>query len=380
MKNFALAAMARDEAGLCLGLAVMAVGVALVLVLHPLPVVAGLMLVAVGAVLALGGLLHVLHVQAVQRRNPPPGRMIDLGGYRVHLLAEGEAKGRPAVVWFPGAHGASFELHHLHRALRGDTRSILIDRPGTGWSDAGPFPRTTAREAEEMVLALQRAGETGPFVWVGHSFGGLLAANIARRHPELTAAVVLLDATPLDTIVYGPRLGALGAMKRDAFNSALRALFGLHRDRNQERLRAGGPYAELLARIDAVVGPEVVRSRELNARTRVGCAGASIYGELSPEGVAACAWETSVYDGDLDPLKVYLVAPGESPEVKALAEMSTASPVDAARMMRFFPATRERYLAASSRSERVITPAGTGHNFPYEAPEFTAEAVRRALG
>jgi pimeloyl-ACP methyl ester carboxylesterase len=77
----------------------------------------------------------------------------------VHVLAEGQARdGRPPVVWFAGGHAGGFAMHHLHRAFRGETRSILIDRPGTGWSDAGPFPRTTAREADEMVLALERAG------------------------------------------------------------------------------------------------------------------------------------------------------------------------------------------------------------------------------
>ena len=38
------------------------------------------------------------------------------------------------------------------------------------------------------------------------------------------------------------------------------------------------------------------------------------------------------------------------------------------RLRRFYELTRQRYLAASSRSERIVTPAGTGHNFPYETP------------
>jgi hypothetical protein len=48
-------------------------------------------------------------------------------------------------------------------------------------------------------------------------------------------------------------------------------------------------------------------------------------------------------------------------------------------MFRFFAATRERYLAASTRSRRVIAPAGSGHNFVYEQPDWTIGVMREAI-
>jgi hypothetical protein len=42
-------------------------------------------------------------------------------------------------------------------------------------------------------------------------------------------------------------------------------------------------------------------------------------------------------------------------------------------------ATRERYLATSTRSQRVIAPAGTGHNFVYEVPDWLADVIRGVL-
>jgi hypothetical protein len=48
-------------------------------------------------------------------------------------------------------------------------------------------------------------------------------------------------------------------------------------------------------------------------------------------------------------------------------------------MFRFFAATRERYLATSTRSRRVIAPAGSGHNFVYEDPQFTIGVMREAI-
>jgi pimeloyl-ACP methyl ester carboxylesterase len=239
------------------------------------------------------------------------GRLVDLGGYRVHLLAEGTTPaGRAPVVWFAGGHAGGFAIHHLHRAFRGETRSILIDRPGTGWSDAGPFPRSTAREADEMVLALERAGETGPFIWVGHSFGGLLAANIARRRPDLVHTVVLLDPTPLETIVFGPRLGALADMRRTAWRGGFAQLFGINlAQRAEARARQTPAYAKVIDATRAVLGPEVAAARPIEANAGAWFTQASIYGELSPEGAAAVAWDTVVYDRDLGDLPVWLVGP-----------------------------------------------------------------------
>ncbi len=184
LRDIVLALLSRDWAGLVIAGAVLAVAWLLAIALGGRWWLGAGGVVA--AVLVFASLRHQALLAAARRAQPPPGRKIDLGGYRVHLLAEGSTPaGRAPVVWFAGGHASGYAIHHLHRAFRGETRSILIDRPGTGWSDAGPFPRSTAREADEMVLALERAGEKGPFIWAGHSFGGLLAANIARRRPDL---------------------------------------------------------------------------------------------------------------------------------------------------------------------------------------------------
>ena len=48
-------------------------------------------------------------------------------------------------------------------------------------------------------------------------------------------------------------------------------------------------------------------------------------------------------------------------------------------MASFFAHVRERYLAVSSRSQRIVAPAGTGHNFVYEAPEFVIALMRELV-
>ena len=338
--------------------------------------------------LAAGSITHVVRTAAARADNPPPGELVDIGGYRLHVLAEGAARGKPTVVWLPGGHSAGHYLVHLHDTLKSETRSVLIDRPGTGWSDAGPFPRSTAMEAEEIVRALERAGERSPYLLAGHSFGGLLAANVARRHPELMAGVVLLDPTPPDTIVYAPYNPILGNMRLGLMVSAVFGLFGI-----SEEMLSGAAAAEadpetarIVQLIEQRLGSDVLASlRAVESGTRARIAAASIYTELSPEGMAARGWDTVVYDGDLGDLPLYLVAPGDMVEFedfsRTLAEANDAAGQDAfaRRVGRFYRNTRERYLAASSRSQRIVTPPGTGHNFPYETPEFVVDVMRRVL-
>jgi pimeloyl-ACP methyl ester carboxylesterase len=385
VRDIALALLSRDASGLVIAALVAALGVLLRATGAPLGLAALPMLA--GAVLAGMSMRHLLTLARTRRDNPPPGKWIDLGGYRVHLLAEGEVReGRPPVVWFAGGHASGYSIHHLHRAFRTETRSILIDRPGTGWSDAGPFPRTTAREAEEMVLALERAGEQGPFVWAGHSFGGLLAANIARRRPDLVHTLVLLDPTPLETIVFGPRLAALKDMRVTSWLGGFAQLFGINLlARHEAKMNAEPAYAKALKATHEVLGPALVTTRALDARAASFFAAASIYDELRPEGAAAVGWDTVVYDRDLGDLPVWLVGPksqevdGGDSDIAILPEARSGGADNARRMFNFYAATRERYLATSTNSRRVVAPAGSGHNFVYEHPEWTIGVMREAI-
>ncbi len=225
--------------GVIIGLVIAAVGVAL-LIFWPrartgpharrgrLSRALGLLVVAFSVLVLVAALVSVTEIRRLAGEHPPPGTLVDVGGYRMHILAEGDTGGGPTVIWIPGAHAQGLAFYHLHAALRSETRSILFDRPGTGWSDPGPFPRRTATEAVELATLLEEAGEEGPFVLAGHSYGGLLAANYARRYPERAAAVVLLDASPPDAFIYAPAYGAaaLDGLVEDAEAQGLDKIFG----------------------------------------------------------------------------------------------------------------------------------------------------------
>jgi pimeloyl-ACP methyl ester carboxylesterase len=70
----------------------------------------------------------------------PPGRLIDLGGYKLHLNCTGQ--GSPVVVLLAGGGDFSFDWDLVQPQVAKFTRVCSYDRAGEAWSDLGPRPRT----------------------------------------------------------------------------------------------------------------------------------------------------------------------------------------------------------------------------------------------
>lgn len=128
------------------------------------------------------------------------GRMVDVGGRSMRIVCEGPAKGAPGasptVLFEAGAFGfaADWAVVQQKLAARG-IRSCAYDRAGLGFSDPGPEPRDGLAVAGDLQVLLERAGEPGPYVLVGHSMAGLYARLFQARNPDKVLGVVLVDAT-----------------------------------------------------------------------------------------------------------------------------------------------------------------------------------------
>lgn len=137
--------------------------------------------------------LALAGVSAAHPLGVAPGTLVDIGGRRLHLLCVG--RGGPTVIVDAGL-GASFlEWQRVMERVGGFTRICAYDRAGYGWSDPGPGPRTSSQHANDLYLLLSNAGEPGPYVLVGHSYGGYNVQIFARRYPFLVAGLVLVDAS-----------------------------------------------------------------------------------------------------------------------------------------------------------------------------------------
>ncbi|HSE68885.1 MAG TPA: alpha/beta hydrolase, partial [Gemmatimonadales bacterium] len=119
--------------------------------------------------------------------------MVDVGGHRLHLRCTGTASGgTPTVVLDAGAGQFSTAWSAVQEALP-DIRSCAYDRAGWGWSEPGPGPRTITQEVFELQALFEAAGVAGPYVLVGHSYGGLIVRRYAALHSDNVAGIILVD-------------------------------------------------------------------------------------------------------------------------------------------------------------------------------------------
>ncbi|HET7143573.1 MAG TPA: alpha/beta hydrolase [Anaerolineales bacterium] len=128
---------------------------------------------------------------------PPPGQMLDVGGYRLHINCTGE--GSPTVVIESGWGDMSATWGWVQPEVAKTTRVCTYDRAGMGWSEASPEPRTAREYAQELHTLLEKANEPGPYVLVGHSMGGFTVRVYAHDYPAEVAGLVLIDAQDLPT-------------------------------------------------------------------------------------------------------------------------------------------------------------------------------------
>src|ERR687895_502303 len=124
--------------------------------------------------------------------NPAPGRLVDVGGHRLHIRCTGS--GEPTVILENGLGGSSLVAWSLVQPeVARFTRVCSYDRAGMGYSDPGPSPRTARRIAGELAKLLARSGIAGPVVLVGASIAGFDVRVFASDHPERAAGLVLVD-------------------------------------------------------------------------------------------------------------------------------------------------------------------------------------------
>lgn len=148
------------------------------------------------AVIVSGAAYQALGQRSDARRYPAPGKLVDVGGYRLHLYRSGE--GTIPVVLEAGVGDGILDWYKVQPQVAKFTQVVSYDRAGAGWSEAGPGPRSSGQIVQELHTLLSRAGISPPYVLVGHSLGGLHMQLYAMRYPEEVAGLVLVDSSHAD--------------------------------------------------------------------------------------------------------------------------------------------------------------------------------------
>jgi pimeloyl-ACP methyl ester carboxylesterase len=237
------------------------------------------------AATAMGSAAAVQQVLTVRdrRRYPAPGLLVHVDGRRIHLQVRGAASAGPTVVLEAGMGSFSPNWYWVQEDLAPVVRNVSYDRAGLGWSRRSRRPRDAQAIAMELRDALREAAIEPPYVLAGHSFGGLPVRAFADLYPELTAGLVLVDASHPDQWVRWPTphadrilevsqrifgwLGWLGVLR--ALNLSRGITAGLPA-RQAAELRAGAALPGFAATEAAQMRSWSVSREQLNAAGPLG--------------------------------------------------------------------------------------------------------------
>lgn len=151
-----------------------------------------LLLVALLVLIAAAGIaFQQLGLWNDARRFPPPGRLIDVGGCRLHVDVRGA--GSPAVVFEAGVAATSLSWRLVQTEIAKTTTTVTYDRAWLGWSDPAFEQRSLPQVVQEVKQLLDRAQVKGPVILVAHSYGALVARLYQAHDAANVAGIVLVD-------------------------------------------------------------------------------------------------------------------------------------------------------------------------------------------
>jgi pimeloyl-ACP methyl ester carboxylesterase len=241
--------------------------------------------IALAVAVTLGSATAIQQALTVRdrRRYPPPGLHVDVDGHPMHLQIRGPDSSGPTVVLEAGMGSFSPNWYWVQQELDGAVRSVAYDRAGLGWSRPSRRPRDAQTIAIELRDALREAGIEPPYVLAGHSFGGLPVRAFADLYPELTAGLVLVDASHPDQWMRWPTPNADKILEVSQRIFSCLGWFGVLRALNLSRgitaglpaqqaaeLRAGAALPGFAATEAAQIRSWSVSRRQLNAAAPLG--------------------------------------------------------------------------------------------------------------
>jgi pimeloyl-ACP methyl ester carboxylesterase len=144
------------------------------------------------ALMVLGLGYQAIAMHQDRRQTPPPGELVDVGGYQLHIHCVGT--GSPTVILEAGLGDNYLTWNLVQEQIAQSSRVCAYDRAGLGWSDPAPQALERSQVAQSLHTLLSNADIQGPYVLVGHSAGGLYVRVFAEQYPQEVAGMVLVDA------------------------------------------------------------------------------------------------------------------------------------------------------------------------------------------
>jgi pimeloyl-ACP methyl ester carboxylesterase len=148
---------------------------------------------------------------------PPPGKLVDIGGRRLHIDCTGS--GSPTVILEAGGGAYAIDWALVQPKIAETTRVCSYDRAGLGWSDAGPADETVEETVSDLHSLLDAAGEKGPYVLVGASIGGIYIQAYQHAFPKDVAALVFTNSSGRVGLKVKDKVDLLWKLSEDEIRS-----------------------------------------------------------------------------------------------------------------------------------------------------------------
>ena len=312
------------------------------------------------ALIVVGVIYERVGERGDSRSIPRVGRSIDIGGRSINLSCAGN--GSPTVILDSGAGEPGYSWTNIQAQLASLTQVCWFDRAGEGWSDPGPYPRTCETIAHDLHAVLGRAQVSPPYVYAGHSFGGLDARVYNGLYPQEIAGMVLIDAAHEDEPRRAPKFMLGHTLPRPLWRPLHYVAQGFYRV-GLIRLLKGSPS---LPRERQATGSEIVSA--LRQQPKAVAALADYV--ANPEDYAEAAASQGMGD---KPLIVLTAGRPWPPSGNAEIDREAA-----AYKRAWIHEIQPKLLRLSTRGKQIVV-TSSGHGIPDEAPDVVVNAIREVV-
>jgi pimeloyl-ACP methyl ester carboxylesterase len=322
-----------------------------------------LILVVIAA--ALGACYQALGSRADARRFPQQGQSVSLGPAfdNLTLSIDCRGQGSPTVILDSGLGVPAVGWNPVQAEVAKFTRVCSYDRAGYGWSGATSRPRTSLQIVKELHALLEAANEKGPYILVGHSFGGFNVRVYNGQYPNDVAGMVLVDASHEDQndrmppAIQAFMKKSIEQLKRQQMLAPLLIRFGVARFAQRKQGEAPGISKEF--------GQEL------------------LYLQLQPKFIDASASEMGSFAESANEVRMA----GNLGD-KPLVVLTAGKSADASQLPAGFPKKefdefhevwvnelQVKEARLSTRGKRIMVP-DSDHMIPFERPDTIVAAIR----
>jgi pimeloyl-ACP methyl ester carboxylesterase len=319
-------------------------------------------------------------IRALREIAPAARGGLNLGGRMLRWIESGT--GSPTVVLIAGRNDTALSWGPVLAALAGRVRAVAYDRAGLGDSDPDLKIPSTERTVADLSRLINVVS-AGPCLVAGHSYGGLLALQLAASRPDQLAGLVLVDPALPGLLDWMPR------PLRHAYGAAARArpvavyMTGRLRSTTHRRAESVARAFSDDPRIQALVTDAYLASADwphVWAGYREG------RGIAASEPAIRRSLPPPAAPGLSAPAAPDLSAPA-APDLSAPAAPDLPAPAAPDLPMVVLSATegrpawlRRRWTAlqaelAAEYGARHVVAVGSGHAVPLDRPALVAEAI-----